>query len=149
MTDGLVVRDLMASDFERWRVLYAGYAEFYEQTDQMAETTWSWLTDPGHEVQGLVAQLDGELVGLAHYRPFARPLAASVGGYLDDLYVAPQARGTGAVEALLARLREIAAERGWTVVRWITADDNHRARAKYDQLATRTMWVTYEMPVEP
>ncbi len=149
MTAALIVRDLDPSDLVRWRVLYAGYAEFYEQTDEMAETTWSWLTDPDHEVQGLVAELGGELVGLAHYRPFARPLAASVGGYLDDLYVAPEARGSGAADALLGRLREIAAARGWTVVRWITADDNHRARAKYDQVATRTMWVTYEMPVEP
>jgi ribosomal protein S18 acetylase RimI-like enzyme len=88
-------------------------------------------------------------VGLAHYRPVPRPLAASAGGYLDDLYVAPQARGSGVVDALLDRLREIARERGWTVVRWITADDNHRARAKYDQVATRTMWVTYDMAVEP
>ena len=96
-----------------------------------------------------MAELGDELVGLAHYRPFARPLAATVGGYLDDLYVAPEARGSGAADALLARLREIAADRGWSVVRWITADDNHRARAKYDQVATRTMWVTYDMPVEP
>ncbi|WP_235438754.1 hypothetical protein [Streptomyces yangpuensis] len=45
----------------------------------------------------------------------------------------------------LGALRGLAAERGWSVVRWITADDNHRARAKYDQVATRTMWVTYDM----
>jgi GNAT superfamily N-acetyltransferase len=145
----VTVRDLATSDLDGWRALYRGYAEFYEQTDEMAATTWSWLMDPAHDVHGLVAELDGKLVGLAHFRPFARPLAASVGGFLDDLYVAPEGRGSGAVDALLARLREIAAEQGWSVVRWITADDNHRARAKYDQVATRTMWVTYDMPVEP
>jgi hypothetical protein len=31
------------------------------------------------------------------------------------------------------------------VIRWITADDNYRARAKYDQLASRTPWITYDM----
>ncbi len=30
-------------------------------------------------------------------------------------------------------------------MRWITADDNHRARSKYDKYATRTSWITYDM----
>ncbi len=55
-------------------------------------------------------------------------------------------RGGGAADALLRALRERAAERGWSVVRWITADDNYRARGKYDQVAVRTTWVTYDMP---
>lgn len=141
----MIVRDVQPEDRDEWRALYRGYAEFYRLSEPMLDTVWGWLLDPDHEVSGLVAEDGGRLVGLAHYRPFARPLTASIGGYLDDLFVAPEARGTGAGDALLARLRAIAAERGWGVVRWITADDNHRARARYDQVATRTMWVTYDM----
>lgn len=104
------------------------------------------MNDPEHEVNALVAEdADGHLLGLAHYRPFARPLSATVGGYLDDLFVSPESRGSGAADLLLAALRKIAEERGWSVVRWITADNNHRARSKYDHVATRTMWVTYDM----
>ncbi|MFD6371161.1 GNAT family N-acetyltransferase [Streptomyces roseolus] len=128
--------------------MYRGYADFYrvEQSEEAAALVWSWLHDAGHEVEGLVAEgPDGRLVGLAHFRAFARPLSASVGGWLDDLFVDPASRGTGAADLLLAALRGIGAERGWSVVRWITADDNHRARSKYDQVATRTMWVTYDM----
>jgi len=136
-------------DFTAWRELYRGYADFYRVPlpDERAELVWSWIQDPQHEVDCLlVRNATGAPVGLAHYRPYARPLSGSVGGFLDDLFVAPEARGSGAVDLLFARLREIAAERGWSVVRWITADDNHRARSKYDQVATRTMWVTYDMP---
>jgi ribosomal protein S18 acetylase RimI-like enzyme len=142
------VRPLSADDHDRWRQLYAAYADFYrvEQSDEQAERTWGWLRDPGHEVEGLVAVDDtGHVAGLAHVRPFARPLSASVGGFLDDLYVDEPARGTGAVDALLRALQELADERGWSVVRWITAEDNARAQAKYDQVATRTGWVTYDM----
>ncbi|MFJ9074886.1 GNAT family N-acetyltransferase [Streptomyces sp. NPDC102278] len=143
------VRAARPADFEQWRVLYRGYADFYrvEQTEEAAALVWSWVHDPAHEVEALVAE-DGEgrLVGLAHYRPYARPLSATVGCFLDDLFVAPERRGHGAADLLLSRLAEIAAERGWSVVRWITADDNHRARSKYDRVATRTMWVTYDMP---
>jgi hypothetical protein len=53
------------------------------------------------------------------------------------------------VDALLEALRSIARDRGWSKIRWITADDNYRARSKYDQIAVRTMWVTYDMAVLP
>lgn len=58
------------------------------------------------------------------------------------------ARRAGVGEALLARLGEIAAERGWRCVRWITAEDNCRARTLYDRVAAKTGWNMYEMGVE-
>ena len=145
----LSVRPVREGDYAGWRRLYRGYAEFYrvQQTDAMVERVWAWLSDPAHEVQGLVVtDKQGELIGLAHYRPYARPLTASTGCYLDDLFVDPTSRGAGAADLLLAELARLAGENGWSVVRWITADDNYRGRGKYDQVATRTMWVTYDMP---
>jgi GNAT superfamily N-acetyltransferase len=145
----LAVRPARAEDFAQWRVLYRGYADFYmvQQSDAMAAQVWSWIHDPTHEVQGLVVEDgQGQLVGLAHYRPFARPLSATVGCFLDDLFVDPARRGGGAADLLLRELARIAGENGWSVVRWITADDNYRGRGKYDQHGTRTMWITYDMP---
>ena len=147
------VRPLQAEDHDRWRELYAGYAAFYRlaQTDEQAGRTWTWLMDPAHELEGLVAHHpSGHVVGLAHVRAFTRPSTATLGGYLDDLYVDPAARGTGAADGLLTALAQHADQRGWNVLRWITADDNHRARSKYDQHATRTHWITYDMtPTSP
>lgn len=145
---GYTVRPPASADHDRWRDLYAGYAAFYqvEQSDQAAETVWRWIHDPTHQVQALLAvDGGGSVVGLAHYRTFARPLTATTGCFLDDLFVDPPARGTGAVDALLAELRSIAQRNGWSVTRWITAQDNERAKAKYDQVATRTTWLTYDM----
>ena len=147
-TSDLRVRPVTMADSAPWRALYRGYADFYEvqQTDAMAEQVWSWIHDPTHEVQCLVAEdATGRLVGLAHYRPFARPLTASVGCFLDDLFVDPSQRGGGAADVLLRELAALARRNGWSVVRWITADDNYRGRAKYDRYATRTTWVTYDM----
>ena len=130
-----------------WDTLYAGYAAFYRvtQTPEMRETVWGWIMDPAHEVNALVAEdAAGRAVGLAHYRPFARPLSASTGCFLDDLFVAPETRGQRVGEALIEALAAMARERGWSVVRWITADDNYRARTAYDRVATRTMWITYD-----
>ncbi len=147
-----LVRALQPGDHDRWRELYAGYAAFYRltQTDEQAERTWAWLIGSAHELEGLVAHdAGGHVVGLAHVRAFARPSTATVGGYLDDLYIDPAARGTGAADALLAAVAQHAGQRGWSVVRWITADDNHLARSKYDQHATRTQWITYDMTPHP
>ena len=68
-------------------------------------------------------------------------------GFLDDLFVDPPARGSGAAHALIEAVEAVARARGWLTVRWITADDNYRARGLYDKLATRTMWVTYDLKV--
>ena len=144
----LVTRAIEPQDYDSWRALYGAYADFYRdtQTDGQMREVWTWLMDPGHDVQAIVAIDDAAyLAGLAHYRPFARPLGALIGCFLDDLFVSPDARGSGAADALLEHLRSLARESGWSVVRWITADNNYRARAKYDQYATRTMWVTYDM----
>jgi GNAT superfamily N-acetyltransferase len=134
-------------------VRYGGswaYADFYQESvaDTQLDLVWSWITDPDHDVKALlVRDASGTAVGPAHYRPYFRPLAAATAGYLDDLFVTPAARGTGAMEALLEALRRIARQRGWSKVRWITADDNYRARSNYDQVAMRTMWVTDDMQV--
>ncbi len=145
---GTTVRAVALEDAARWRELYIGYAVFYQLalSEQQLDLVWSWLHDSGQEVEGLVVvRADGELLGLAHYRQFARPLDGGFGGYLDDLFVDPDHRGHGAADALLTELRAIAVRRGWSVVRWMTADDNYRGRGKYDQFATRTSWITYDM----
>ncbi len=151
----VTIRPLGAADRAEWDRLYAGYAAFYrvEQTGAMRDRVWGWLLDPAHPVTGLVAERDGGLVaegqgglvGLAHFRAFARPLSASTGGFLDDLYVDPAARGSGAAQALIAAVAEAGRAQGWTVIRWITAEDNARARAVYDRVASRTPWVTYDI----
>jgi ribosomal protein S18 acetylase RimI-like enzyme len=140
----LVVRPVGPADRDRWAELYRGYAAFYEVPAPDLDHLWRRITELG-DLECLVAELDGVVVGLAHVRAFARPLEGDWGGFLDDLFVDPEARGAGAGDALLAQLRELAAERGWGVVTWITADDNHVARRLYDRVAEAQRWVTYDM----
>ena len=145
------VRPLEARDRSAWQVLYAGYGDFYETplTDEKADRVWGWLMDPGYEAFGLVAVDENDApVALAHYRHFARLLADGTGIYLDDLFTAPDSRGSGAGSALIAQLEQIARQRGAGIVRWITANDNLVGQKLYDRLATRTQWVTYDLAVQ-
>lgn len=135
------------ADEAAWRRLYDGYAAFYRvpMTDEKARLLWSWLMDPDHVVKGFLARSNGAVVGLAHVREMPRPLHAKYGGFLDDLFVVPEARGTGAADALFEAMTQLARDRGWDSIRWITAENNYRARAVYDRVAAKTQWLTYEI----
>ena len=143
----LTIRPPQAADRSAWDALYQGYANFYqvEQTPEMRDRVWGWLHDAAHECQCLLAvDATGKAIGLAHFRPFARPLAASTGCYLDDLFVEPSARGQQVASQIIKAIEALAQQKGWSVIRWITADNNYRARSMYDKLALRTGWITYE-----
>lgn len=83
-----------------------------------------------------------------HYRPFYRTLDANEACFLDDLFVAPVERGSGLAQLLIARVAEIARERGWTHVRWVTTHGNGRARALYEKVATLQDLLTYRIDLE-
>lgn len=145
------VRELRASDRDRWRELHRGYTDFYEvaTSDEARERVWGWLLAHEHGLVGLVAEQDGRVVGIAHVRPVVRMLHARVDGYLDDLFVDPAARGSGAASALLDAVRRLGAERGWQAVRWLTSESNARARAFYEREGARaTPFVTYDVPAD-
>lgn len=124
------------ADKQDWRTLFDGYADFYHapMDDTVADEVWRWLMDPNHVLQGLLARgAEGHAVGLAHIRACPRSLGGCDVGFLDDLFVAPDARGSGAADALFEALRNLAAERGWPAIRWITQHFNERGRAFYDR----------------
>jgi len=141
------IRRLTPDDYDQWRGLYQGYADFYRValTEDGVQATWSWLMDAGHVCTGLVAEQQGQLIGLAHFRGMPSPLRGQIIGFLDDLFVVPNHRSSGAAAALIMAVQAEAKAQGWGVVRWITRDDNYRARGLYDKLAEKTNWALYEM----
>lgn len=132
-----------------WQRLFTGYVNFYkrEMTPEIADRVWAWLQDPAHTLEGLMAFVDGKPAGIAHFRTMPRPMAGTEVGFLDDLFVDPEIRGHRIGEVLLNHLAEIARQRDWAIVRWLTADDNYRARALYDRLATKSGFNLYEMKI--
>ncbi|HLQ86855.1 MAG TPA: GNAT family N-acetyltransferase [Salinisphaeraceae bacterium] len=125
-----------AADQADWRPLFDGYAEFYQtrMNDAIADAVWGWLLDPEHVLEGLlVRDAQQQAIGMMHFRSCPRPLSGCDMGFVDDLFVTPAARGSGAADALFDRLGDIATERGWPVVRWLTQHFNVRGRGMYDR----------------
>ena len=142
------VSELCLSDRKDWEKLYYGYAEFYKVpiNQEILDTVWSWIFDEQNQFYALIAKsVDGLSHGIMHYREMASPLRGTSVGFLDDLYVNPDSRGQGVVDALYQALIESAKSKGWPFVRWVTAENNYRARRVYDKIAEKTLWITYQL----
>ena len=142
-----MIREIKLNDKEKWENLYKGYADFYkaEMNEKILKTVWGWLHDKNHEVNGLVYLHESIIVGFAHYRRMPRPLRGKYVGFLDDIYVDPKYRGKKIGEKLILELQEISKKNNWGLVRWITRNDNMRAKSLYDKIAKKTNWDLYEL----
>ena len=142
-----MIRKIQLKDKGQWEKLYKGYADFYkvEMNNKILQTAWGWLNDKNHEVDGLVYEVDGKIVGFAHYRRMPSPLRGQNIGFLDDLFVDPKYRGQKIGEKMLNELKKISESKGWNLVRWITRDNNVRAKSLYDRVSEKTNWDVYEL----
>ena len=145
-----MIRDIHLKDKKQWEKLYKSYADFYkvEMNDKILQTVWKWLHDKSHEVNGLVYEVDGNIVGLAHYRRMPSPLRGQDIGFLDDLFVDLEHRGQRIGEKLINKLKEISKSKRWNLVRWITREDNLRAKSLYNRVSEKTTWDVYELKLK-
>ena len=140
------IRTLQPADRAQWDVLWRGYLDFYEAAvpDDVTELTWRRLLDPEAPILGFcAARGDGVLLGIVHYLFHAVTWAAGPRCYLEDLFTAPEARGTGVGRALIEAVYHAADARGADQVYWLTASSNTTARRLYDQVAKVTPFIKY------
>lgn len=141
----LKIRALEADDEAGWRPLWQGYLEFYATVlpERVTAITWQRLLDPSEPMYGLVAVLQGEIAGFAHCVLHRGTWSLTQHCYLEDLYVVPEARGTGLGGALIAAVYREADTRGADRVYWLTHETNATARALYDRVAQRSGYIHY------
>jgi GNAT superfamily N-acetyltransferase len=141
------VRRLEMKDKARWLVLFRGYIAFYKATvsDDVIETTWQRLMAGDKDFHiALVAVDDGDTpVGLAHVLFHRSTWSPTHYCYLEDLFVDPELRQKGAGRALIEATYREADARGCTRTYWTTQEFNATARALYDQVATKSVFVQY------
>lgn len=133
--------------------LMRGYCDFYEvdpSDEALLALSRALIADPEREGVQLLARNDGQAVGFATiFWSWATTSAERI-GVMNDLFVAPEARGTGVAQDLIEACRAECAARGAGKLSWQTAPDNAAAMKLYDRVgATREQWVDYWLPVEP
>jgi GNAT superfamily N-acetyltransferase len=140
------IRPLRPEDRAAWRRLWTEYLAFYETAvvDEVRDRTFARLLgeDP-QDFACLIAEKDGEPVGLAHFLMHRHCWKIENVCYLQDLYVAPAARGTGLGRALIEAVYAEADRAGAPSVYWLTQDFNRTARQLYDRVAVVTPFIRY------
>ena len=139
-------RPLQKSDWDDWKRLWTDYLAFYET--ELSEDIYTssfnrMLGDDPADFNGIVAEKDGQIIGLAHYVFHRHGWKIENVCYLQDLYVDPSLRGTGAGRALIEAVYDAADKNGVKSVYWMTQEFNHTARQLYDRIAKKTPFVQY------
>lgn len=93
----------------------------------------------------LGAEWDGGVCAFALAFDLPEIIAGGRAGQLDDLFVAPGARGKGLARALIAELAGIGGTRGWSHLRWLVPRDNLRAKRLYEAIAEPAPWDSFRL----
>ena len=130
----LEIRAALATDKQRWFILWQGYLDFYktELSTEQSSLTWQRILDPEFNMKCAVAIDDGLIVGFTTYS--LQNSTWSEGGhcYLEDLFVDPAVRGKGVGRALIEYVKSYAIENNCSRLYWNTDEDNATARKLYD-----------------
>lgn len=153
MTDSYVIRAVDAQDFSAWKPLWDGYNAFYGRSGDTALAqditleTWSRFHAADEPMHALVAERDGELLGLVHYLFHRSTISRANSCYMQDLFTVPAARGMGIGRALIEAVYAKASQAGASRVYWQTHETNATAMQLYDQLAEKSGFIVYRKPL--
>ncbi len=123
----------------------------YERSEGSAQATEEdfhrALFGPHPHVFALVADLAGEVIGMAVYFMSFSTWTGRHGLYLEDIYVVPEHRGRGVGRALLGALAERAMDRGCARVEWAVLDWNQPAIDFYRSFGAvaNDEWTTFRL----
>ena len=146
----VIVRPIKPEDRAAWQELYSAYLKFYESepNDSATEHLWTRLTGSNPEIQGLIAENNGVVVGIAHFHYQLSTWTDTYHCYLEDLYVREEARGKGVATTLIAEVKAQAIKQKCSELFWITKSNNQMARKLYDKVAILSDFVRYEIRLE-
>lgn len=134
------VRQAGPSDADIVAPLFDAYRQFYEQPSDPALAR-RFIAERLERAESVVflAESEGRAVGFVQLYPLFSSTAAQPRRLwlLNDLFVAPEARGTGVGRALLARARRLAEETGAAGLELLTARGNTTAQRLYESVGYR------------
>ena len=141
------IRDPAAADESGWRRLWAGYLAFYGEdlAEAVTAATWRRILDPASPVFARLAETDGALVGMTVNVLHEGTWTTAPICYLEDLFVAPEARGAGIGRELIGDLVAMGKARGWSRLYWHTKSENVQARRLYERFVRADDFCRYRL----
>ncbi|MDP9916843.1 GNAT superfamily N-acetyltransferase [Variovorax boronicumulans] len=148
-TPALLIRPPTPDDFAAWKPLWDGYNAFYGREgptalpDAITQVTWQRFFDPYEPVHALVAEREGQLVGLVHYLFHRSTTRIEPTCYLQDLFTQSSERGRGVGRQLIQGVYDAVRRAGGQRVYWQTHTTNAAGRTLYDKVAKHEGFIVY------
>lgn len=141
----VTIRPLTPADRAEWEPLWRGYQDFYKTDIAQATTdaTWQRFHDAGEPMRAFGAFDGGRMIGIVHTILHRSTWTIGDYCYLQDLFVDPSVRGTGAGRALIEAVYAYAREKGASRVHWLTHETNETAMQLYDRIADKSGFIQY------
>jgi GNAT superfamily N-acetyltransferase len=135
LAEGVEIRPAREDEVEEMLPLIRAYCEFYETeaNDEGLRGMFRTLIADPIEGAAFIAREGGRAVGFATLGWKWSSLKGARIGYLEDLFVDPEARGRGIADGLIEICAERCRELGMPAMCWQTAPDNHRAQQVYNR----------------
>lgn len=151
MTEAHTIDLVATADLDDLLPLVRAYCDFYETSPTDAaliELSRALIADPEREgIQLIARDGDARAVGFATVFWSWDTTEGSRIGIMNDLYVAPEARGSGLADRLIMECVERCRMRGASRLEWLTGPENGRAQAVYDRVhGEREPWLVYTLP---
>jgi GNAT superfamily N-acetyltransferase len=142
MTKALSIRPATSTDLPLIAALIRALADYEELADEVRfdeAVLGEKLFGPRPYAEVLIGELDGVPQGFALFFHNFSTFEGKPGIYLEDLFVRPEARGSGLGKALLAELAALALARDCARLEWSVLDWNAPAIRFYKKLGARLM----------
>jgi len=153
MPAAIRVRPIQPPDYAGWRPLWDGYNQFYGRhgptalAEEITQATWQRFFLPEEPMHALVATLDDQLVGIAHYLFHRSTTRINDVCYLNDLYTLESLRGRGIGRQLILSVYAAARAAGCHRAYWQTQETNAAGRRLYDQVARHEGFIVYSRTI--
>ncbi len=141
------IRSITAEDYPQWHILWAQYLAFYnvDLAPEITAHTFARALSSESPMNIRIAHEDDTLLGFAVHMNHPSTWVMGDDCYLEDLFVAPDARGKGVGRALITDLSTLAKAKGWHRLYWHTNEDNATARKLYDSITPSDGHIRYRL----
>ncbi|AYH03863.1 GNAT family N-acetyltransferase [Pectobacterium parmentieri] len=145
----IMINSVEPEDYDQWLPYWESYQAFYnvQLTDDVTKTTWDRFFKAEIPVHCAIARKGAHIIGFAHFVFHDSTWGVNPYCYLEDLFVAPTARGKCVGKKLIEYVREKAQEKHCDRLYWHTQETNKTAQRLYNWVAEKPGIIEYRMPL--
>lgn len=147
----VTVSPVQENDYPQWLPHWVNYQKFYQVqlSDEITATTWKRFFDTDTPTYCAVAREGQTILGFVHYLFHGSTWAVNDYCYLEDLFVALEARGKQVGKHLIEYVNQQAQARQSARLYWHTQETNLTAQKLYNWIGEKPGMIEYRMPLSP